>query len=95
MIRATPRAPRNSVVTTAGTPVIVFDVGGTDNVADIINPTTAPGALYVDIFTTAAIGLPTSLPLQPGQSYRVSGPISTAITVVSAYNGHAFNAVAY
>ena len=28
-------------------------------------------------------------------SYRVSGPISTAITVVSAYNGHAFNAVAY
>jgi hypothetical protein len=90
-----PIAPLANVVATANVPVVVFGPNGFPNYADILNPNTATEPLYVDIAAPAAAGQSTSLPLQPGQAYRVSKPTATPVTVVAATAGHAFEAVAY
>ncbi len=92
---STPVAPLTSQVATANVPVTVFAAGSVVNVADVINPSTASEPLYLDIVAPAAIGSATSIPLLPGQAYRVSTPITTPITVVAATAGHAFVAVGY
>ena len=91
----TPAAGAATSIATGGTAVVVFTAGSIVNVADIVNPPTATEVLYVDIVTTAAAGSATSIPLQPGQSYRVSAPIRTAVTAVAATAGHDFVAVRY
>ena len=92
---STPAGPLASTIATGGVAVTVFAAGSMTNVIDIINPPSATETLYVDIVATALAGAPTSIPLVPGQAYRVSGPISTAVTAVAATAGHAFVAVSY
>jgi hypothetical protein len=90
-----PAGPLASRIATAGVPVTVFAAGTIVNVADIINPSTASEPLYVDLVGPALAGAPTSVPLLPGQAYRVSAPICTPVTAVAATAGHAFVAVSY
>jgi hypothetical protein len=96
-----------SSVTTANVAVTVFAAGWmlTTNLVgeqfprfsacDIVNPGTATEPLYVDLVTTATIGGATSIPLQSGQSYRISKPITGAVTAVAATAGHSFVTVCY
>jgi hypothetical protein len=91
----TPAAPVASQVAEANKAVTVFDAGTIVNVADILNPPSASEPLYVDLVADASAGSATSIPLQPGQGYRVSAPITTAVSVVAATAGHAFVAVRY
>jgi hypothetical protein len=90
-----PTGPLTSQVATANVPVTVFAGCSIVNVADIINPPTATEPLYVDVVAPAEAGSATSVPLLPGQAYRVSSPLCTPITVVAATAGHAFVAVSY
>jgi hypothetical protein len=90
-----PIGPLVGQVAAAHTAVTVFAAGCIRNVADIINPASANEILYVDFVTTAVAGAPTSIPLAPGQAYRISGPITTAVTAVAATAGHNFIAVSY
>jgi len=100
-VRATPPLPSKPVgplasqVAMANIPVTVFAAGSIVNVADVINPTTATEPLYIDIVAPALASSATSVPLLPGQAYRVSSPICTALTAVAATAGHAFVAVSY
>jgi hypothetical protein len=94
-VRSTPVVGAATSIVTGGTAVVVFPANSIANVADIANPPTATETLYIDIVTTAVAGSATSFPLQPGGSYRVSGPISTAVSAVAATAGHAFVAVRY
>lgn len=100
-IRATPPLPSKPVgplvsqVAQANIPVTVFAACSIVSVADIINPTSATEPLYVDVVGPALAGSATSVPLQPGQAYRVSSPICTPLTVVAATAGHSFVAVSY
>ena len=90
-----PTAADASTIVTANVPITVFAAGSILNVADVYNPPSAPGVLYLDIVTTADPSNSTSLPLAPGGSYRISKPITTACTAVSAYSAHQFCAVRY
>ncbi len=92
---STPTAPLASQVATANVPVTVFAAGCISNVADIINPSTATEPLYIDLVAPAAAGSATSIPLLPGQAYRISTPIQSPVTAVAATAGHAFVAVRY
>ncbi len=100
-VRASPPLPTIPVgplvaqIATANVPVTVFAAGRIVNVADILNPPGQTEPLYVDIVSPAAVGAPTSIPLQPGQAYRISAPIGTAVTAVAATAGHSFVAVTY
>ena len=92
---STPAGPLASQIATANVPVTVFAPGSIVNVADIMNPTTQNEPLYVDIVAPAAAGAATSIPLLPGQAYRISAPLCTAVTAVAATAGHSFIAVTY
>ena len=92
---STPTGPLAAQVATANVPVTVFAAGSITHVAEIINPATASEPLYLDIVAPAVIGSATSIPLLPGQAYRVSTPITTAVSVVAATAGHSFVAVTY
>ena len=94
-VRGTPTVGDHTSIATGGTAVVVFAAGAIVNVGDIANPPTATEPLYVDIVTTAVAGSATSFPLAPGGFYRVSGPITTAVSAVAATGGHAFVAVRY
>lgn len=91
---STPASPLNSVITEANTLVVVFDAYLIWNVADIIN-TNPTETLYIDFVQDVEIGQATSIPILPGQSYRISHPISTRVTAVSTLVGHSFVAVRY
>ncbi len=90
-----PIAPLTGQIAAANTAVTVFAAGSFANVADIINPANASETLYVDVVAPAVAGAATSIPLAPGQAYRVSCPIATAVTAVAATAGHSFIAVGY
>jgi hypothetical protein len=90
-----PVGPLAAQIATANVPVTVFAASSIVNVADVINPASATEPLYVDVVTAAAAGSATSVPLLPGQAYRVSSPLCTAVTAVAATAGHAFVAVSY
>lgn len=92
---STPIAPAASQIVTGGVAVTVFPARSIVTVADIINPPSATEPLYIDIVATAAAGSATSVPLAPGQAYRISGPIATAVTAVGATAGHSFVALSY
>jgi len=92
---SSPVGPLASQIVTANVAVTVFAACSIVSVADIINPTTATEPLYIDVVTQAKAGSATSVPLLPGQAYRVSTPICTALTAVAATAGHAFVAVSY
>jgi hypothetical protein len=92
---STPVGPLTSQIATANVAVTVFAAGSIAHVADIVNPSTATEPLYVDIVAPATAGSATSIPLIPGQAYRVSTPISTPVTAVAATAGHVFIAVGY
>ena len=92
---STPSGPLAGTIATGGVAVTLFAAGTMSNVIDIINPPGAAEPLFVDFVATALAGAATSIPLVPGQWYRISGPISTAITAVAATAGHAFVAVSY
>ena len=94
-LASTPTGPVASQVATANVAVTVFAGGSIVNVADLINPSTANEPLYIDFVATAVAGSATSIPLQPGQAYRISGPLNTAVTAVAATAGHAFVALKY
>lgn len=91
----TPAGALASQVCTANVPVTVFAAGSIVNVADIMNPPTQTEPLYVDIVAPASAGSATSIPLLPGQAYRISAPVNTAVTAVAATPGHCFVAVTY
>ncbi len=90
-----PIGPAASQIASANVAVTVFPAGSVVNVADVINPATAIEPLYVDFVNAAAAGSATSIPLQPGQSYRISCPLASAVTAVAATAGHGFVAVSY
>lgn len=90
-----PIGPLVSTVAVGGTAVTVFAAGAIFNYADIVNPPSATETLYVDITTTAVAGSGTAIPISPGRSYRVSGPIKSPVTAVAATAGHAFVALRY
>ena len=90
-----PKGPVNSSISVANTAVVVFTAGTIVNVADIINPPSATEILYIDFVTTAVAGSATSIPLQPGESYRISSPVASVVTAVAATAGHSFIAVRY
>jgi hypothetical protein len=94
-VASVPTAPLAAQIATANVAVTVFAAGTIVNIADIINPPTATEPLYVDLVGPALAGAATSVPLLPGQAYRVSAPISTPVTAVAASAGHAFVAVSY
>jgi hypothetical protein len=94
-LATTPVVGAATSIATGGVAVTVFAAGSIVDVADIVNPPTATEPLYVDLVHVASIGSSSSIPLQPGQSYRVSGPITTAVTAVAATSGHSFVAVRY
>lgn len=91
----TPIGPLVSTIATGGVAVTVFDPSSIFNTADIINQATATETLYVDVVTTAVAGSETSIPIEPGQAYRITGTITTAVSVVAATSAHAFVAVRY
>ena len=93
--RSTPVVGDATSIVTGGVAVTVFATGSIVNAADIENPPTASEPLYIDIVTTASAGSATSFALSPGAAYRISGPITTAVTAVAATSGHAFVAVRY
>lgn len=90
-----PAGPLAAQIATANVPVTVFAAGSIVNVADIMNPPNQTEPLYVDVVAPAAAGAATSIPLLPGQAYRVSAPVATAVTAVAATAGHSFVAVTY
>ncbi len=92
---STPAGPLASQIAVANVAVTVFNPGDIGVVADVINPPSATEPLYLDFVATALAGSPTSIPLLPGQAYRISGPLATPVTVVAASAGHAFVALRY
>jgi len=100
-VRVTPPLPGAAIgplasqIVAANVPVTVFAACSIVNVADIINPPAAIEPLYVDVVAPAVAGSATSVPLLPGQAYRVSCPLHTPITAVAATAGHTFVAVSY
>jgi hypothetical protein len=90
-----PTGPLAAKIVTANVPVTIFAASSIANTADIINPPTATEPLYVDVVGPATAGSATSVPLLPGQAYRVSSPLCTPVTAVAATAGHAFVAVSY
>ncbi len=96
-----------STIVTGGVAVIVFPAGfmlssnlvGEQyprfSVCDILNPPDAKEPLYLDLVTTATIGGGSSLPLSPGQAYRISKPVRGAVTAVAASSGHSYATVCY
>jgi hypothetical protein len=90
-----PAGPSASQITTANVPVTVFAAGSIVNVADVLNPSNQTEPLYVDIVAPATAGAATSIPLLPGQAYRISAPVKTPVTAVAATAGHSFVAVTY
>ena len=94
-VQSTPVVGAATSIVTGGTAVVVFPAGSIANVGDIANPPNASEVLYVDITTIAAAGSASSIPLMPGQSFHICGPLKTAVSAVSATGGHAFIAVRY
>jgi hypothetical protein len=92
---STPSGPMKAQIATGNVAVTVFAAGSIVNVADIINPEGAGEPLYIDFVTTAVAGSATSIPLLPGQAYRISCPLTSAVTAVAATAGHGFVAVSY
>ena len=91
----TPAGPTNATIVTGGVAVVVFPASSIARWADIVNPPSATETLYVDITTTAVAGSGTAIPISPGQGYRISGPINTAVSAVAATSSHTFVAVRY
>jgi hypothetical protein len=93
--------PLAPTIAIGGQPVVLFAPNTIVHCADIINPATMPAGvpadevLYVDLVNPASPGQPTSIPLLPGQTYRVSAPIAGDVTAVAATAGHPIIAVAY
>ncbi len=73
--------PSGAGVVTANTAVTVFPAGSVATGCDIINSGT--GVLYIDFTTTAVIGSPTALPLQPGQSFHCPYPPAGAVSTIA------------
>lgn len=94
-VRSTPVVGAATSIVTGGTAVVVFPANSIVNVGDIINPPNASEVLYVDITTVAVAGSASSIPLMPGQPFHVCGPLTTAVSAVSATGGHVFVAVRY
>ena len=90
-----PVAGDHTSIATGGVAVVVFAAGAIFHVGDIQNPPSATENLCIDITTTAVCGSGSAFTLQPGGFYRVSGPITTAVSAVAATTGHAFVAVRY
>lgn len=82
------------VIETADVPVLAFQAYAIPNVADIWNPRSAPGSLWVDV-TGAGATIGGCLEIPPGGAYRISRKIAAEVTVTSATAGHAYYAVAY
>lgn len=75
-------APIASSVAAANTPVTIFPPGAVSTGCDFVN--TGSAVLYLDFTATAAAGSPTSIPLQPGQSFHCPFPPLGAVTAVAA-----------
>lgn len=87
-----------SSIATGGTAVTLLPAGWmvpNFTVCDVVNPADATEALYIDLVGTAAVDAPTSLPLAPGQAYRISRQIRSAVTANAATAGHLIVGVCY
>jgi hypothetical protein len=93
--------PAASAVAVGGTAVIALYgplIGGY-----IVNPATAEDqglaiveVLYVDIVSTASLGeTATTVPIQPGQYFRVPPNQTTNVSVNAASSGHKFSAIVW
>jgi hypothetical protein len=75
-------APSTAAILTANTAVTVFAAGTVSSGCDVVN--TGSSALYLDFTTTASAGSPTSIPLQPGQSFHCPFAPTGAVTAVAS-----------
>lgn len=90
---STPGGALVSQVATGGTAVTLLAAGAMAahgwSVCDIVNPPGTTTALYVDFIGTATAGAATSIPIPAaGGTYRISRPISTAVSAVSSDSAH-------
>ena len=88
------KLPYNSSIVTGGVAVVVFQKGTFTRYASIQNPPTATESLFVDFYTTALAGQPTTFELVPGAFIQIQAPINKDVSAVAATSGHAFTAVA-
>lgn len=75
-------APVAPGIATANVAVTVFTAGSVQTGCDFVNSGSA--ILYLDLTTTAVIGSPTALPLQPGQSFHCPYPPAGAVSAIAA-----------
>lgn len=85
-------APGTAAISTPNVAVTVFAAGSVLNGCDFVN--TGSSVLYLDLTTTAAAGSPTSIPVQPGQSFHCPYPPVGAVSAVSA-QAESFVAIHY
>ena len=95
----TPLAPAAFAVVTGGTAVIAFAANTIVHGAVVKNPTSATETLYIDVVNTAQTSDPgthgTCMGIAPGQTFPISGNLTTAVSVNAATAGHAFAAWSY
>ncbi len=84
--------PMTAAITSPNMSVVVFPAGSVSAGCDIVNTGTV--ALYIDLTTTASAGSPTSIPLQPSQSFHCPFPPLGPVTAVAS-EPEAFVAVRY
>ncbi len=84
-------------VAAAGVAVTILPAGWMPaySVCDIVNPPTATEPLYVDLVQPAQVGAATSIPLSPGQAYRISAAIARDVSATAATAGHPIVGVCY
>ena len=75
-------APMASAISVANVPVTIFPAGSIATGCDFVN--TGSVVLYLDFAATASAGAPTSIPLQPGQSFHCPYPPTGAVTAVAS-----------
>ena len=75
-------APINAAISVGNSPVTVFSAGTVPTGCDFVN--TGAAILYLDFTSPAVAGSPTSIPLQPGQSFHCPYPPLGNVTAVAS-----------
>ncbi len=86
------QAPGTATISTPNVAVTVFAAGSVANGCDFVN--TGSSVLYIDLTAMASAGAPTSIPLQPNQSFHCPYPPVGAVTAVAA-QAQSFVAIRY
>ncbi len=74
--------PNVAAISAANTAVTVFGAGTVATGCDFVN--TGSAVLYLDFTAVASAGAPTSIPLQPGQSFHCPYPPVGAVSAIAS-----------